>query len=66
MASSEEVSTGLRDKSPGQFKMLAVSTHKAFDIIALDTEALEDKQTYADTVWGSVEQLCFLSRYLSD
>jgi len=44
MASSGEVPAGLRDKLPKQFKMYAMSTHKAFDLIALDAEALEDKQ----------------------
>ena len=44
MASSGQVPAGLRDKLPQQFKMIAMSTHKAFDLIALDAEALEDKQ----------------------
>ena len=44
MASSGEVPAGLSDKLPGQFKMFAMNTHKEFDIIALDAEALEDKQ----------------------
>ena len=44
MASSGEVPPGLRDKLPQQFKMFAMSTHKAFDLVALDAETLEDKQ----------------------
>lgn len=44
MASSGEVPAELRDKLPKEFKMLAMGTHKAFDLIALDAQALEDRQ----------------------
>ena len=44
MTSSGEVPPGLRNKLPGQFKILAMNTHKAFDLIALDATALEDRQ----------------------
>lgn len=57
MASSGEVPAGLRDKLPGQFKMFAMNTHKAFDIIALDAEALEDKQ-HALTQLGALLNNC--------
>ena len=57
MASSGEVPAGLRDKLPGQFKMFAMNTHKAFDIIALDAEALEDKQ-HTLTQLGAIMSNC--------
>ncbi len=44
MASSGEVPAGLREKLPGEFKTFAMSTHKAFDLIALDAQELEDQQ----------------------
>lgn len=44
MAGSGEVPPELRDKLPKEFKMLAMKTHKAFDLIALDAGEIEDKQ----------------------
>lgn len=44
MSSSGEVPDALRDKLPKDFKMLAMKTHKAFDLIALDAVDVEDQQ----------------------
>ena len=57
MASSGEVPAGLREKLPGEFKMLAMSTHKAFDLIALDAQELEDKQHTLEQL-GSLMSNC--------
>jgi len=57
MASSGEVPAGLREKLPKQFKMFAMSTHKAFDLIALDAQELEDKQHTLEQL-GSLMSNC--------
>jgi len=44
MASSGEVPAALRDKLPAEFRKLAMNTHKAFDLIALDALDMEDRQ----------------------
>ena len=57
MASSGAVPAALTAKLPGQFKMFAMNTHQAFDLIAMDAEALEDKQ-HTLTQLGALMSYC--------
>ena len=44
MTAAGQVPPELSNKLPAQFKQLAMRVHQSFDLIALDAEALEDKQ----------------------
>jgi hypothetical protein len=57
MAASGEVPVALRNKLPKEFKMLAMSTHKSFDLMALDAQELEDTQ-HSLTQLGSLMGNC--------
>jgi len=44
MAAAGQVPPELSNKLPKQFKQMAMRVHQSFDLIALDAEAMEDKQ----------------------
>ncbi len=44
MAAAGQIPVSLSDKLPMQFKQLARKVHQSFDMIAMDAQAMEDKQ----------------------